>query len=105
MKSASKSLGRQNRGRRARRGGHRRKHGAGQIVDNKIGWHTLRHTTASHPVMRGESLSAVQALPRDDRDDDAVRTPGTGCHAHRGRQPRRSCPDVAASWQQHGNAG
>lgn len=34
----------------------------------QITWHVLRHTFASHLVMRGATMSAVQ-----DRDDDALR--------------------------------
>ncbi|HYO67063.1 MAG TPA: tyrosine-type recombinase/integrase [Archangium sp.] len=40
-----------------------------------IGWHTLRHTFASHLVMRGVPLKAVQELMRHATIEMTMRTP------------------------------
>jgi integrase len=43
-----------------------------------ITWHVCRHSFASHLVMRGAPMKAVQVGPLHDLDDDAVRPPRAG---------------------------
>jgi integrase len=67
----------------------------------EIGWHVLRHTFASHLVMRGATMEAVQgaARSRHDRDDESVLASQPGSAAPRGQAARWARLDLReADW-------
>jgi len=63
-----------------------------------ISWHVLRHTFASHLVMRGVPLKTVQELMGHATIEMTMR------YAHLSPDVRRNAVQAAGPWQHHGNA-